>query len=233
MYSRCYNSKYNKLIVLHRYFVFLKDFVCYLFSDLSFCLFCYLVWIPWTCHVDTSVQISNKFSPWYLSSKFYSENNSEHSFQFSDLQYSILLIPKSWDKSLKEVQHISWSRSPFQHLVGLDLMSGVPKVTSIVFLHLIVMWYANVSPGLWIWDPKSGKYLDWPLGELQGAFSNTPLSPLSSSIATHPIYLYTLPSRPCLHPHLLQLWPLPYSLEVVYTPYIMYHLVLHHHHPST
>ena len=76
------------------------------------------------------------FSPQYLSSKFYSENNSEPLFRSFNLWNSNLLILKSWDKSLKGAQHISWSWSPFQHLLGPDLMSRVPGVTSIIFPHL-------------------------------------------------------------------------------------------------
>ena len=42
LYSGHYNSEYNEFLVLCRYLIFFMDFICYLFSDLSFHLFLYL-----------------------------------------------------------------------------------------------------------------------------------------------------------------------------------------------
>ena len=113
-----------KLLVLHCYFIFFTDFICWLFSSLSFPLFAYI-----------SINTSD------LSCRYFSSNTKlVPPSTFILLRTSLILPPtsilKSWNKSLKGAQHISWSQSSFQHLVGPGLTSRVPGVTFDIFPHL-------------------------------------------------------------------------------------------------
>ena len=124
LYSGSFNSEYNKLLVLHCYFIFFTDFICWLFSSLSFPLFAYI-----------SINTSD------LSCRYFSSNTKlVPPSTFILLRTSLILPPtsilKSWNKSLKGAQHISWSQSSFQHLVGPGLTSRVPGVTFDIFPHL-------------------------------------------------------------------------------------------------
>ena len=103
-------------------------------SDMSCKILQFEYWI--SSHLDNS------------SSRFYSENNSD--------TYSNLPITPFWNlgtRVWKGVQHTSWSRSPFWHLIGLDLMSGVPGVTSVNFPHLTTRYT--------LFDPTTGEFIRW------------------------------------------------------------------------
>ena len=108
---------------------------------------------------------------------------------------SDLSIPKSWDKSLKGAQHISWSRSPFWHLIGPDLTSGVPGVPSVNFPHLtlpflslfLVPWpviqedhFLNISPSLVLHGPTTSLWV------LYFLILINLLIMISSNLGTHP-----------------------------------------------